>query len=105
MVDDGMCRIHLIEAKLTHETDRTKMDPYVLMSHREYDWKSPVLKHAGNHPKWEEGTFFEFKAHYFGDEIHMKVMDYDMGSKDDLVGSTSFKLSSICIDGGFDDWW
>ena len=32
-------------------------------------------------------------------------MDYDMGNKDDFVGSTSFKLSSISIDGGFDDWW
>ena len=44
MTTDGILKIHLVEAKLTHDTEAIgKMDPFVTMKYREQEWKSSVL--------------------------------------------------------------
>ena len=49
----GTMRLHLIEAKLTHDTERIgKMDPYVVVKLREEEWKGPVHDNGGKHPNW-----------------------------------------------------
>ena len=41
---------------------------------------------------------------YIGDDMTVKVMDDDIGA-DDKVGASKIKLSSFCINGGFDEWY
>lgn len=41
---------------------------------------------------------------YIGDDLTIMVMDEDIG-KDDKVGETKIKLSSLCMNGGMDDWF
>ena len=41
---------------------------------------------------------------YIGDDMTMKVMDEDVTSSD-LVGESTFKLSSLCIGTGIDEWF
>ncbi len=104
MVDtSGKLKLHVIEARLTHDTDIGKMDPYVVIQVREQEFKTHVLKKAGKEPKWH-GECFEIDVKYIGDDMTVKVMDEDVGA-DDLVGESKIKLSSFCVNGGLDEWY
>ena len=41
---------------------------------------------------------------YIGDDIKIWVMDENV-STDAVIGEASVKLSSLCVNGGLDDWW
>ena len=53
MADEGILRVHLLEAHLTHDTEWVgKMDPKCKMQCREQEWKSTVAEDMGKKPKW-----------------------------------------------------
>ena len=105
MADEGVLRVHLIEAHITHKTQLIgKMDPYVKMSSREQEWKSPICKNGGKEPKWEHGNHWDIQVHYLGDELEFHVWDDEIG-RDNSIGSGKTKLSALAIHGGFDEWF
>ena len=57
---------------------------------------------AGKEPTWNETLDLDVK--YIGDDMKIWVMDENITS-DSLIGEASVKLSSLCVNGGLDDWW
>ena len=102
-VTSGKLRLTVIEAKLKRDTDFwTKMDPYCKLKIREDTYKTKVLNNAGKLPKWNET--FEIPVKYIGDDMLVEVWDEDVAA-DDVVGSGNVKLSSLCANGGIDEWF
>ena len=52
-------------------------------------------------PKWHET--YDFDVKYVGDDISLEVFDEDVTSNS-LVGSCVIKISSLCMNGGIEDW-
>ena len=107
MVDEGVLRIELIEAKFDHDLETFgKMDPYVHFQIREEEWTSKECKNGGKHPHWVEmgDNVWECKIHYFGDDVKFKCMDKEV-LKDRPIGEGEAKLSALCCDGGMDEWY
>ena len=103
MVDtSGTLKLHVIEARLTRDTDANKMDPYCIILVREQEFKTSAKEEAGKEPKWNQ--CFDIDVKYIGDDLTVKVMDEDIG-KDDMIGEAKIKLSSFCVNGGLDEWY
>jgi Ca2+-dependent lipid-binding protein len=99
----GKLNLIIKEAKLTRDTDTFgKMDPYISLSLREQSFKTKVLKKGGAAPVWDES--FDFDVKYIGDNLSLTVFDQDVTS-DDKVGEVSIKISSLCTNGGIDEWF
>ena len=107
MADEGVLRITVLEAHLTHNTETFgKMDPYVKLSCRNGDdhWKSGVMGGAGKNPVWDHDNVWDLEVHYLGDELTYVVMDEEV-FKDDFVGEGKTKLGALAVHGGFDEWF
>ena len=99
----GILDITVIEARLTRDTETFgKMDPYCKITTRQQEFKTAVQNGAGLTPTWNET--FEIDVKYVGDDCNIEVHDEDLGS-DDMVGIYTFKLSSLCVNGGLDEWF
>ena len=99
----GRLRLTLVEANLTRDTEMfSKMDPYCKISYREQQFRSKTLNGAGKKPKWNET--FEIQVKYIGDDLELTVFDEDLTSSD-TVGSAQIKISSLCINGGLNEWF
>lgn len=99
----GRLRLTVIEAKLTRDTEFfSKMDPYCKLQSRDQTFKTKVLNGAGKLPKWNET--FDFSVKYVGDDLQIECLDEDVTSSD-LIGSCTIKLSSLCLNGGMDEWF
>lgn len=48
--------------------------------------------------------FFDIDVKYIGDDMTLTVFDEDVTSSD-KVGSAVIKLSSLCVNGGLDEWF
>jgi len=93
----------VIEARLTRDTEMFgKMDPYTTLQVREVIQRTRTLDGAGKTPKWDQ--IFDFHVKYIGDDITLKVLDEDVRSSD-LVGETTLKLSSLCVNHDIDEWF
>ena len=107
MCDEGMMRIHVMEAHFMKNHDVLKQDPYVKLYHREQEWRTKEATDAGKKPKWsEENGSGEFKVHYLGDDIKIELYDADVG-KDDLIGECIIKASALTHPEAnpFDEWF
>ena len=103
MATSGSLRLSVIEAKLTRDTEWfSKMDPYCVIETRHQKVRTRTINEAGKTPKWNQ--VFDIDVKYIGDDMIVTVYDEDVTS-DDLVGKTTIKLSSLCINGGLDDWF
>ena len=58
---------------------------------------------GGKEPKWNEELELDVK--YIGDDMELEIKDDNVILADELIGSATIKLSSLCIPGGLDDWW
>ena len=104
MADEGVMRVHVLEAHLTHKIGFGKMDPYVKMSSREQTWKSPVSEDGGKEPKWNHGNTWDITVHYLGDELHLEVWNDEVG-RDHAIGVGATKLAALAVNGGIDEWY
>ena len=101
--DLGMLRIHVVEAKLTRNTELLgKMDPYLVIETRTGKPRTRTLDGAGKTPAWNQ--IFDIEVQSGSDNIKFTVYDEDP-CKSDLVGSASMPISRLCIDAGFDEWF
>merc|ERR1711953_1274710 len=103
MATSGTLRVTVVEAKLTRDTEFfSKMDPFVVLETRQQKLKTKTMQGAGKTPKWDQ--IFDIDVKYIGDDMTVKVFDEDVTSSD-LVGETTIKLSSLCVNGGLDEWY
>mmetsp|Transcript_3654 Transcript_3654/g.4882 ORF Transcript_3654/g.4882 Transcript_3654/m.4882 type:complete len:143 (+) Transcript_3654:24-452(+) len=99
----GSLRIEVIEARLTRDTEFfSKMDPYCVIESRMQKFKTRTLQGAGKTPRWNQA--FDFDVKYIGDDIFIKVFDEDVAASD-LVGEATYKISSLCVGNGIDEWF
>jgi len=81
MATTGILRLHVIEAKMTRDTDFfSKMDPYVVIETRDQKLKTRVKQGAGKLPRWDE--VFDLDVKYIGDDMKVTVLDEDLTSSD-----------------------
>ena len=78
------------------------MDPYCVVETRQQKVRTNTLQNAGKTPRWNQ--IFDIDVKYFGDDLSLTVYDEDVTSSD-LVASTVIKLSSLCVNGGIDEWF
>ena len=103
MATNGKLSLTVIEARLERDTETFgKMDPYVVIHNRMQRLRTTTQESAGKEPTWNETLELDVK--YIGDDMKIWVMDEDV-TNDDLIGEASVKLSSLCVNGGLDDWW
>mmetsp|Transcript_37276 Transcript_37276/g.49033 ORF Transcript_37276/g.49033 Transcript_37276/m.49033 type:complete len:131 (-) Transcript_37276:581-973(-) len=103
MATSGKLSMTVIEAKLTRDTDFwTKMDPWVQIEMRNFKARTKTKQSAGKTPKWDET--FNIDVKYIGDDMKLTVMDEDVVSHD-KVAETTIKVSSLCMNGGIDEWF
>ena len=103
MATSGKLSLTIIEGKFTRDTDFwTKMDPWVQIQLRDYKARTATKQNAGKTPKWNET--FNIDVKYIGDDMTLTVMDEDVVGND-LVASTTIKVSSLCMNGGIDEWF
>ena len=60
------------------------------------------MQGAGKTPYW--GQIFDIDVKYIGDDMTLTVLDEDVTASD-KVGSCQIKLSSLCVNGGLDEWF
>ena len=55
-------------------------------------------------PVYWLGEMLTFDVKYIGDDISLSIWDDDPG-KDDLIGTSEIKISSLCVGSGLDEWF
>jgi len=78
------------------------MSPYCIIKVREQEYKTSVLKNDGNMPDWRET--FDISVYSMDDDLTIRVFDEDE-FQDNEVGDANIKLSSICANGGSNEWY
>lgn len=105
MASAGKLTIKVIEARLERDTSwLTKMDPYVFIESRMQRIKSETMNGGGKNPSWPDEEFC-IDVKYVGDDCRLAVMDENNCGSNDVVGEATIKLSAMCCDGGFDEWY
>ena len=103
MATSGKLLLTMVEARLERDTEMIgKMDPYVVISQRMEKFRTKTQDGAGKNPVWDEIVTLDVK--YIGDDLTIWVKDEEI-CEDELIGETTCKLSSLCVEGGIDDWW
>ena len=103
MATNGTLSLTIVEARLDRDVELIgKMDPYVVIHNRMQKCRTTTQEDAGKEPTWNETLDLDVK--YIGDDMKIWVMDENITS-DSLIGEASVKLSSLCVNGGLDDWW
>lgn len=59
---------------------------------------------GGKNPSWPDEEFC-IDVKYVGDDCRLAVMDENNVGSNDVVGEATIKLSAMCCDGGFDEWY
>lgn len=104
MASLGVLKFELVEAAFTKRTDLIrKMDPYVKVKCREFEWKSETCKGGGKKPEWSDQCF-EIDVKYMGDDLYYQAYDQDPG-KDEHIGDGASKLSAFCVQPEWDEWF
>ena len=104
MATSGTLKIFIEEAKLERDCDTFgKMDPYVVINTRMQRIRTKTAKGMGKNPNWKDECM-EVDVKYVGDDFDLQIFDEDI-TDSDLNCSMNAKLSSLCVEGGLDDWF
>ena len=104
MATSGKLIVHVEGARLTRDTETFgKMDVYCVFNTRMQRIRTKTDEKAGKEPNWH-GEAFEVDVKYIGDDMQMQVFDEDP-CKSDLIGESTIKLTSLCANGGMDEWF
>ena len=68
-------------------------DPYCILQMNNQKKITSLISECLN-PKWDEDFIFDIKSLNF-DSLHIDCMDYDLASKDDLIGFTTIPINSL----------
>ena len=86
--------ITLVEGKLYRDTEMFgAMDPFISIKYKTNEYKTKALDGAGKTPKWNETLSIPIDS--IDDVITITCIDDDGGSRFDIVGSETFKLSLL----------
>lgn len=100
----GTLTIEVLEAHLTRDTQTVgKMDPYVKIKCRDFQWKSETDKNGGKKPEWKHQKV-EIDVKYLGDDLEFTLFDEDKG-RDEKIGDGESKLSAFCCQSTWDEWF
>ena len=78
MATSGKLRVHILEARLTRDTETFgKMDPYVMINTRMQRCRTRTMDNAGKNHKWH-GELMDVDVKYIGDDMHLEVFDEDV---------------------------
>ena len=89
---EGILLIYLEKAHLSHNADTLKsMDPFVEIKHLEQTTRSKIKSSAGKNPVWKETLTIQVKEKEI---ILFNVIDSDMFTKNDLIGTGTYELKS-----------
>lgn len=100
----GKLEIHLLEGKFKYDHDTIgKMDPYIVMKHRDQEWHGAPCMEGGKTPVWKD-QHHTFDVKYLGDDFKFRIMDKDTVS-DDFVGEGTIKGTAMAIGGGVCEWF
>jgi len=92
-----------IEANLARDTDFiTKMNPYCVFIVDKKRINSKVCKHGGKNPRWNDVVTVPFPSE---SKIQVEVMDKDMITKDDQIGSFEIDVSELRAKGKTGEWY
>ena len=69
------------------------MDPYVVVTYKDEEFRTKVHKDGGKKPLWDFS--FEIKVNSFNDVIEFDVMDENMIS-DSKIGSVKVMVGTLC---------
>jgi Ca2+-dependent lipid-binding protein len=78
------------------------MDLYVIIQVRQQEFRTKSNEEGGKKPTW--GECFDIDVKKIGDKMTVKVMNSDIDANDKMCTSR-IKLSSFCVNGGFDEWY
>ena len=96
MATTGKLHLTVIEAKLDRDVELFgKMDPYVVIKYRNATIKTKEHTDGGKTPKWNETHQLDVK--YIGDDITLDIVDSELVGSDEVIGSATIKLSSMCV--------
>jgi hypothetical protein len=99
----GTLTMTLIECKFTRDVKAIrKMDPYMKMTLREFEWKSPVCESGSKKPHWENCSV-DLDVKYLGDDIYYTFYDEDPG-RDEKICMGQDKVSTWCAYPESDFW-
>lgn len=69
MATSGKLRVHIVEAKLTRDTETFgKMDPYIIINTRQQRVRTKTAMNQGKTPKWP-GEYMDIDVKYIGDDM------------------------------------
>ena len=98
----GELKIHVIEAKLTRDTEYWgKMDPYVEIKTSVGTKRTATHQEGGRTPVWNEEITFDVAK--VDDEVEFLVQEEDNASAD-LVGDTVIKMSKLIASEPIQQW-
>ena len=96
MATSGKLQLTIIEARVERDVEMFgKMDPYVVLKYRQQVLKTKEHTDGGKTPTWNET--FELDVKYVGDDITIDIVDSETIGKDEVIGSATCKLSSMCM--------
>lgn len=99
----GTLTMSLVECKFTRDVKAVrKMDPYMKMTLREFEWKSPVCESGSKKPHWDNATV-DLDVKYLGDDIYYTFYDEDPG-RDEKICMGQSKVSTWCAYPESDFW-
>lgn len=78
------------------------MDPYLIIEYQGHKHRTKTHEHGGKTPHWNH--HFEMQVDSLSDDVVLKVYDQCIMS-DDFVGYGVVKMSSLCINGGVNEYF
>lgn len=95
--------LKIVEAQLIRDTEMFgKMDPFMMVEVNERKYRTQVILEGGKNPVFDKVFFIPVDS--MGDEILVSCYDEDRLTND-LVGSVSIPMYSLCRAGGIRDWF
>ena len=92
----GILTLTIIEGNFNNSSDLlSDMDPYIIVEHNNFKYRSKTLKNAGRFPEWHEGEAkFDLKISSPADVIKITAYDQDTFF-DDLIGGAVITVQKI----------
>ena len=101
----GTLSVQILEARLERDVETFgRMDPYVCVQYRHQHMRTKTNEDGAKEPAWQD-EIMEIDVKYIGDDMNIQIKDENMMCDDELIGEATVKVSSLCVNGGLDDWW
>lgn len=80
------------------------IDPFVVFEFGSSLYKTKKINNNAN-PVWNQVIYIPFSEPMISQLLNIKVFDYDLGTKDEIVGSMSYRKNDIMANKYKDPFW